>query len=90
VRPEPLAARTGPPIPASRLPGEPPCGHTIPHAPALHLLRLSAGDLFETYTESFEMVCRRPDHRNGKDYRWHAQTTSTTQRHRRPTALSSR
>lgn len=26
------------------------------HAPALHLRRLSAGDLFETYSESFETV----------------------------------
>ncbi|WP_232376695.1 hypothetical protein [Amycolatopsis aidingensis] len=24
------------------------------HAPSLHLLRLSAGELFETYSESFE------------------------------------
>lgn len=28
------------------------------HAPALHLRRLSAGDLFETYSESFESVWR--------------------------------
>lgn len=26
------------------------------HAPSLHLRRLSAGDLFETYSESFEAV----------------------------------
>jgi hypothetical protein len=26
------------------------------HAPSLHLRRLSAGDLFETYAESFETV----------------------------------
>ncbi|MBB5854477.1 hypothetical protein HDA45_004564 [Amycolatopsis umgeniensis] len=26
------------------------------HAPSLHLRRLSAGDLFETYSESFESV----------------------------------
>ena len=26
------------------------------HAPALHLRRLSAGDLFDTYLESFETV----------------------------------
>lgn len=31
-------------------------GFTAPHAPALHLRRLSAGDLFETYSESFEAV----------------------------------
>jgi hypothetical protein len=29
------------------------------HAPALHLRRLSAGDLFETYSESFETVWHR-------------------------------
>lgn len=28
------------------------------HAPALHLRRLSAGDLFETYSESLESVWR--------------------------------
>jgi transcriptional regulator with XRE-family HTH domain len=31
-------------------------GFQAPHAPALHLRRLSAGDLFETYSESFEAV----------------------------------
>ncbi|MEO3785056.1 DUF5919 domain-containing protein [Actinocorallia sp. B10E7] len=31
-------------------------GKTAPHAPALHLRRLSAGDLFGTYTDSFEAV----------------------------------
>lgn len=31
-------------------------GFTAPHAPALHLRRLSAGDLFETYSESFDSV----------------------------------
>ncbi len=31
-------------------------GKTAPHAPALHLRRLSAGDLFGTYTDSFESV----------------------------------
>jgi transcriptional regulator with XRE-family HTH domain len=31
-------------------------GAPAPHAPALHLRRLSAGDLFETYAESFERV----------------------------------
>jgi transcriptional regulator with XRE-family HTH domain len=34
------------------------------HAPSLHLRRLSAGDLFETYAESFETV-------------WHKSTTAT-------------
>jgi hypothetical protein len=29
------------------------------HAPALHIRRLSAGDLFETYAESFETVWTR-------------------------------
>lgn len=31
-------------------------GFTAPHAPALHLRRLSAGDLFATYAQSFERV----------------------------------
>jgi Domain of unknown function (DUF5919) len=31
-------------------------GKTAPHAPALHLRRLSAGDLFSTYEESFNAV----------------------------------
>ncbi|MEU5849243.1 DUF5919 domain-containing protein [Saccharopolyspora shandongensis] len=31
-------------------------GFQAPHAPAPHLRRLSAGDLFETYSESFEAV----------------------------------
>lgn len=31
-------------------------GMTAPHAPALHLRRLSTGDLFETYMKSFETV----------------------------------
>jgi transcriptional regulator with XRE-family HTH domain len=31
-------------------------GFAAPHAPTLHLRRLSAGDLFETYSESFESV----------------------------------
>ncbi|WP_370946488.1 DUF5919 domain-containing protein [Amycolatopsis sp. cg5] len=31
-------------------------GFQAPHAPALHLRRLSGGDLFETYSESFEAV----------------------------------
>lgn len=31
-------------------------GFTAPHAPTLHLRRLSAGDLFETYFESFDSV----------------------------------
>jgi hypothetical protein len=31
-------------------------GFTAPHAPSLHLRRLSAGDLFETYSESFDTV----------------------------------
>ena len=31
-------------------------GFGAPHAPALHLRRLSGGDLFDTYAESFERV----------------------------------
>jgi transcriptional regulator with XRE-family HTH domain len=31
-------------------------GFGAPHAPALHLRRLSGGDLFDTYAESFEQV----------------------------------
>jgi hypothetical protein len=31
-------------------------GFGAPHAPALHLRRLSAGDLFDTYAQSFETV----------------------------------
>ncbi|MEU8121320.1 XRE family transcriptional regulator [Spirillospora sp. NPDC049024] len=31
-------------------------GVTAPHAPALHLRRLSAGDMFSTYTTSFDAV----------------------------------
>lgn len=31
-------------------------GMTAPYAPALHLRRLAAGDLFETYLESYEAV----------------------------------
>lgn len=31
-------------------------GFPAPHAPTLHLRRLSAGDLFETYSESFDSV----------------------------------
>lgn len=31
-------------------------GFQAAHAPAIHLRRLSAGDLFETYSESFELV----------------------------------
>ena len=31
-------------------------GFSAPHAPALHLRRLSAGDLFDTYAQSFEKV----------------------------------
>jgi transcriptional regulator with XRE-family HTH domain len=36
-------------------------GMTAPHAPALHLRRLSAGDLFSTYTSSFDTVWRRKE-----------------------------
>lgn len=31
-------------------------GIPAPHAPALHLRRLSAGSLFETYARSFDRV----------------------------------
>lgn len=31
-------------------------GLVAPHAPAIHLHRLSAGDLFETYARSFDTV----------------------------------
>ena len=44
--------------------------HDLPsaHAPALHLRRLSAGDLFETYAQSFDTVweaAKQPSGRTG-------------------------
>jgi transcriptional regulator with XRE-family HTH domain len=38
-------------------------GMTAPHAPALHLRRLSAGDLFNTYASSFETVWKHKETR---------------------------
>ncbi|MEU7004476.1 DUF5919 domain-containing protein [Nonomuraea sp. NPDC046570] len=40
-------------------------GITAPHAPALHLRRLSAGDLFTTYASSFDAVWKK-----GSPARW--------------------
>jgi hypothetical protein len=36
-------------------------GKMAPHAPALHLHRLSAGSIFDTYRESFDAVWFQAD-----------------------------
>ena len=63
-------------------------GRVASHAPAFHLRRLSAGDLFTTYADSFSRCGREP--RTGRDMqeRCRRRTTTTIQQRRRLTASS--
>jgi len=64
------------------------------HAPAMHLRRLSGGDLFQTYAASFEQVFASADatwpEEDGKLAAWPASSTTTTRTRRSPTRSSPR